>query len=91
MASARQKNKLAIEFGMFIFELGKIPTEAEYQKFRRVPVRRAQIRRVFGNWAKMLHWLEGASPNLWAEIQALDAPETAPYIDLSAIEKDDDE
>lgn len=99
MASARQKSKLAVQLGMFMFEQGKIMTPEDYKKFRRVPVRWATIRSIYGNWAKALWWISQSAPEVWKELQNLEAttaqnpeglvPEEAPVIDLSAIGKED--
>jgi len=90
MATARQKVVLAGELGMFMLGEGKILTGAEYRALDSGPLRWATMRRLYGNWNRAIRFLEQAQPDIWEELQNLGKNPSAPKIDLSAIEDNDE-
>lgn len=91
MATARQKVVLAGELGLFMLEEGKILSAQEYRALGRGPIRWATMKRLYGNWNRALRFLEQSQPDIWAELQNLGTEVKAPNIDLSAIEKKDED
>jgi len=74
MASPRQKTIKVGEVAMLFLELGRIPDPAEYRTFTDAPLRWATIKRLFGNWNRMLRFMEQTQPDLWKEVQSLEKP-----------------
>ena len=74
MASIRRKIKGSSDLAMFFLELGKIPTEREYKKLRKVPLRLSTINSMYRKYNNMLEYVKNAQPDLWKEIENLNKP-----------------
>jgi hypothetical protein len=68
MAATRgQKRRLAKDLGMFLAEIGKVPTQKEYgvhpQRPRMITLK--EINRIAGSWHRALMLIENEQPELW--------------------------
>jgi len=68
MTTVRQKKSNTELMGMYFLEIGGICTAEEYRNSGHVPMRWSQIKRLFGNWNRMLKHIESAQPEIWQEL-----------------------
>ena len=81
MPTIRQKKAKAGEMCNFFLRLGRVPTVREYRALTDVPMRYATMKRLFGNWNRMLKLMPKSQPELWAQVEALGNPVVEPVVE----------